>query len=257
MSAAPTIYAPTEVKWRIGFKQGRQWDTVVNSGPTHRRQSFSRLVRPQRLLTATVYASTVDGSITSSSPFGNNDPGNPSGPKLTADHIFAIHIRPFLDQIKGRRTPFYIFDPVPRAYFNLRVGGWNGSGLPKPILWPDDLPFVFPFRSYNPGLASPTVADVKELILVNVSGGPALVYDADELVLTDNGPGLETRIDDIAPHFSHDPPDPAYYYAYVSVDATHERIPVVRTSDLDDFNFDWNQATPPPEITLQLEEYFG
>lgn len=258
MSSPPTIYFPENLRYRANFREGRRWNTVTSEGPTGRIQVRKRYLRPKRQIAGQIFPVTNFGTDISDSPFGSNEPGSAS-PQLTPDHIFALLIRPFLELVAGRFNPFYIFSTAPRAYYNIKAGGWNGGGDPLPLTWPDDLPFTLPFRAPLTGISGGQNADVKTITLRPVAGGPSLNYGIGDFHVDHGGGGQATRLLDIIPTISTDGPpiDDTPYNMFVSVDAAQERVPAEMVTDLEDLPYDFGQADPVQELAFAAEEYFG
>lgn len=142
-------------------------------------------------------------------------------------------VRDFLSTLAGRYTRFCIFDPKAENYtsadslpIQITVGLFNTS-------FPMDCPF-------------------KNGTITNVYVDGTLTYTTGNFVQDSAGTGGVTRIASVTGGLPADG-------TLITVDVllANQLIPVVSTTDVDTFNFDWNAAVPSTEIVLDLEEDFG
>lgn len=225
---APTIYFPENVYYKLGnIKPGRQWSTLVKTSPSGRSQRRPLWFNPKRTMQATVFPTIYQGN-----PFG-------VGPlvPITDEKLWGSQIVPFLDSIKGRLNPFYIFDPKPRFWFARPVGSFDVDSGPWPL----------PLRGPWPGTSGVQVADIQQIILDKETVGELAVNPPDFSLSTEASSETNFNVSGAVATGTHTVAITGFVY---------ERIPAIMTSDLDSFDFDWQAAEPPSELTFDLEEWF-
>jgi len=179
--------------------------------------------------------------------------GTPALDPDAAEFLFGTVMRPFLDATEGTRNPFIIFNPKRRYLFNINCGPWNGgSSTILPFTYPDDLPLALPFRGSYP-MADPQNPDIVEFILTPFPSGSPSISQPGDFTLTSSGE--ETHLTAIAA--TSGPALSAGQYTIIAGGWAYERFVAIRTSDLDDFSWNFAAADPPTEVTIPMEEWFG
>lgn len=216
---APTLYFPSNVKYKLGFTRDQRWNT--ESGPetsTGRVQVFKNWTFPKRRMRLTVLGLGGSGSISEASNKA---------------------MRQFLYKLAGIYTPFYVFNPKEGDY-DAGANVFPATLDPLQTLATADwsaFPVTCPF-------ANGTITNIyKNGVLYRTSG---------QFTQDQGGTGGETRILTV-----NNPQPAAHDVLTVDVTGANERIPARLLSDVESWGYDWQAANPPTEYDVPLEEYFG